>query len=281
MLKLLDISAQTADSLLIEQDQSINKKLQPEFFLATSVFIDSNWKGNNDFSFVLYVSLNLRMTKTNELVSSFYEMRSELGYQKFSDSCWIKTADKLFVSSIWKLKRGNAIQFSFNSGIKTQLANSWENKWTSNENKRTWKSGPLLPASFIFGTGFTVSINKEYFLNVSVISYRIKSIPNPEDNFIDSKIIAHTNNYIITGDYGFNMQSYLKKKVTNYFALENRISFFTKSFNSETTIFDCQNLITFFPVKHFKICIIDKMDFDFQVSENLQFRQEILLGFSL
>jgi len=277
-----NITAQTQLRDTITIDSIIPSKIfLANVFIASSFINNKNWKGIDNNSLFVTSSTNLSYKKNNTNSSRINELRLELGYQNFFDSAWIKTSDNFFISSIWILNKRQGLKESFSLSLKTQLTDTWDYTILKPDDKPTWKSGPFVPFTFITGYGMNWFFRENSYVNFSFVSIKIYSRPKAENIFLENKIIAKTDKVIFFSDYGFNLQGVLKKKLSLNSSWENKFSFFSKGLEKKTTNFDMQNTFSFFPFHYIKIRFENKITYDFTVSNKLQFRNELLVGFGI
>ncbi len=260
-----------------EYDSTItNKQFHFDGFLATSLILNNNWKETDHSSLIFAGSINIFLKTKGSLTERLLEFRSELNYQKFIDSIWVKNTDRIFFSSIWT--RGNKKYFhrSVNVILKTQITDTWK----YSHDKRKWQSGPLVPFTLMTGYGLNLSMRNGNYLNVAIVSVKLNSKPKTDRLLPDLKVAASTDKVIIYSEYGLNIQGFYKKKLSSLIYFENTISFFSKGFDKKMLTFEIQNIIALKPFRQFKIRLTNDLIYDYLISEKLQSRYELLLGFN-
>ena len=257
-----------------------NTKSTIDCFLATSFFIYENWRGANNYFFILSGSLNLAFKKIKVHTIRINELRSEINYQKFIDSSWVKNSDNIFLSSIWILNKKEGFKNSYSVSFKTQLTNTWEPSYQI-PGSRILKSGPFLPFTFVAGYGIHRTFWKNSYVNISFASIKINSIPRTEEAVKENKYFATTNKMIFKSEYGLNIQSVINRNISKFVTWENKVSCFTTVFNRNSLIFDIQNRVSVKLNRFLKIKLVYTLDYDIIISEKLQTKYELLVGLSL
>jgi len=255
-------------------------KIKADGFIATSFSANNNWNSHDNSFVLLSGCLNLTFIKNKGKFNRLLEFRSEINYQKFIDSVWIKNSDNLFISSIWVINETKKLKSSFHVSIKTQLTNSWDQS-SPNSVKQTWKSGPMLPFAFIAGYGLNKKFRNNSYLNISVITVKIESRPRTILSSKDIKTLAVTDKIIFDSEYGINIQSCLSKNILKKLLWENRITSFANGIEASNVKFDLQNTLAIKPLPYMKIRLAQNLIYDYTLSKKIQSRHELLVGFSI
>lgn len=166
-----------------------------------------NWKGNALSSYSLgatseYYSLE-KMQSGEQLIS----VRQETSFTRFTDSVWVKAADRLEVQLI-SSKQSNQINHSWSLLGSTALFTGFD-YLTNNESGELYKKSNstfLLPADLEAGYGIGVPLPANGFLNFSVATVRIRT--EFGKNFEDEHPLIRLKRGFIAVDYGFGMQGY-------------------------------------------------------------------------
>jgi hypothetical protein len=254
--------------------------LRIDFLASSSFFINTNWKEINNSCIFATGSLNIIIRKRKNQWTRLEELRSELGYLKFIDSVWTKTTDNILVSGIWK-KNGDAISHSFLINLKTQITDTWENLVSYQGAKRKWKSGPMLPANLVLGYGFNLLFRSSSYINFTLATIRVNSRPIPAVITPETKFILKSGKALFNSEYGFSLQSSIILCLSKNLYWENKSFFFGTGLEKRELFFDMQNSLSLKPVKFMKLRLDHRVVYDFIISHKLQYRTELLIGFSL
>ncbi len=275
---VLKLKSQPASADTVYSKNNLSGKNKLEAFLASSLFFNDNWKGTFGSSFIIAASLNVSFNTENTGKCHLLELKGDINYQKFLDSIWIKNNDKLFITSTWIEKQGlikKSIQISF----KTQFTNTWEYPLSKNDN-RIWKSGPLLPFTINCGYGFNKKFLNSSYLNISILSTNIESMPRSELTLSDDNILAVMDKLILKSEYGINVQINLLFKLTKNISWENKTIAFSEFQNIKEGNFEMQNTFSITPFRFMKIRMTNNLVYEILISPKIQWRQELLVGFS-
>lgn len=128
------------------------------------------------------------------------------------------------------------------------------------------------------GYGLNINFWNYSYLNFSFASIKLASKQRTENVVTEAKYIARTDKIIFTSDYGFQLLSSIEKKIFKDLNWENKSVLFTTGFNKEVTKFDMQNQLTLQLFKLIKIKLDQKTSYDFNQSEKIQLRFELLIG---
>jgi hypothetical protein len=274
----LNAQIYSGDTTAKNNDPGIKNKV--EIFVASYFLFNKNWKGENNLSVVLAGTLNISINKENKNRNQILEIRGDINYQKFIDSSWIKNNDNFFMSSIWVNKYQGQIKSSFQQSIKTQCTNTWEYS-SSTPGFRKWKSGPFLPFTFIAGYGINKKFRNNSYINISLISINLESMPRKESTIRDENVIATTNKIIFNSEFGINIQTVLTKKLTRNIIWENKAVAFSDYTDFKNLNLDIQNILSVVPYRFIKIRLTHNLIYNKMLYDKIQNRYELLIGLML
>jgi hypothetical protein len=264
------------DSIEGNKDCSASK-IHYEGFAATTFFINDNWKGKTNSNLLIAAFVDITRKTNSGIFGRIIELRSDISYQKFIDSVWIKNNDSFFLSSIWTKNFSKDFLESFLLNFKSQFTNTWEYpEFTSDKPK--WKSGPMLPFTFISGFGFNGRINQNSYINFSLISLKMVSIPKTETTIINSKTLYETGKVIINYEQGINLQSNYSANIFKNITVETKSSCFLNGTQPKDIKFDMQNLISLKLYSFLKIRFANYLSFDTNITSKIQTKYELLFG---
>ena len=263
-----------SNSCLLQKTTSI------DLFVSSSLTKNKDWKSTSNSGIQFNESFNLISIKKMNVSNTIRELHTDLSYIHFIDSTTIKSTDDIFLSSIWAFMEQPHFKNSFIINLKSQLTNTWEYPYINNLKVRKWKSGPLLPANFLAGYGINFNIGKTSYLNISFATIKINSFPKTDNFPVETNVFASTNKVQFNSEYGFNLQSYIRLPLLKNFLMENRTSLFGNGIDKKTLNLDIQNIFSLQTSQAMKIRFENKVAYEHRISSRIQYRFEILIGYS-
>ncbi len=267
------------DSIIQNTVQELKKNIL-NGFLATTFTTNLNWKGQDNSFFLFAGMFNVTLIRNDEKINRLYELRTEINYQKFIDSSWIKNADNLFLSYIRSNNITKEFKSSYQAAIKTQITNTWEPPGMT-PGKQVWKSGPMLPFEFIAGYGLNKIFWKTSYLNISLISLKIETRKRTKQSGRDQKTLAATDQMIVDSEYGINFQCSVSKEILKSILWDNKSTAFLSNIKTSLFKFDVQNSISLKLTGTLKIKAGQRFSYDHLISKKVQSKFEILLGYNI
>ncbi len=270
--------AMSWDPLVESRDTDYRtSKITVEGF-ATASFIKTNNKRIqvlNSFFFALSGNTVLSINKSK--CDKFLELRTDLGYTKFTDSIWIKNTDNLWLLFSYRTVSEKKFRNSINASLRTQLTDTWLSipNYTG-KNERQWRSGPLTPGTTILSYGLNYRFDERTDISVSYASLKIYSfIPKPESQ---TPVFIRAGKVSVNSEYGFNFQLRLEEPINHFISVENRTSFFATGLKKESMIFDFQNRIWVNIYRNIRVRIDSKFFYDALQATGIQSKYELLVG---
>jgi hypothetical protein len=104
--------------------------------------------------------------------------------------------------------------------------------------------------------------------------------PASRINLKNEATLQLKNNTTITGQYGFQAQSFINETFCNerlHWINDSRI--YINQLSEKGVLFDSHNILAIKIYKFLEIRVDTKLQFDYQISSKLRFKQEALLGF--
>jgi hypothetical protein len=248
-------------------------------FFTTSLTLNRNRKENFPAGLFFSGVYNYNFRNNKELRGSLTEIHVGLTYARLFDSLWIKTKDYISYSSIWTFDNGRQVKDAVNLGFRTQLANSWEINSLNNTTKKSWKSGPFVPAYLVAGYGVNSFLGRNSYLNISLAALKISSLARTANAEDGEKYFARTDKIVLLSEYGFNVQARINRPLGNKIVFENRTSLFGSGLKGKTVSLDMLNIIAYAPFRPIKIRFENSIGYDYQFSVKLQTRYELLFGY--
>jgi hypothetical protein len=275
-----EINAELPDSNSYsgELKDSVSKSIN-QFFIATSFVINKNWKDNTNSNFLLSGNFKFSTARNSQL-KRITEVQTELAYIKFIDSIWVKNNDRLFISNIWILERKKFNQ-TISASFTTQITDTWIPSSNSLSPDRKWKSGPLLPASFLISYGIIYRPMPLNFINLSFPAYKIGSLPVNGKVNEELKILSHEKRYVLFNEYGISLKMNIESKIFKRISIENYTLLFIGIGSQTIYNLDMSSILSYSPLKNFKLQFENKLFFDEKFSDKMQVKYDMLLGLNV
>jgi hypothetical protein len=216
-------------------EDSLKKKgpFIPEAFsysenLSGSYAAYNNWKGQSANSFYLFAHLNLNYDSTSEKREVHLRTDLNLGFRKFIDSTWNKEMDQLEINLEWLKNENKRIKKGFSFNFNTQLVSDYETVVSdSAEAQRIWRAGFCNPSALEMNYGSSISFWKNCRIRFDYVSLRttVEPIFDPLPEELSGFVYKRTH---ILNEYGFSMQTFIRKDLGKRFRWENHSRFFCK-----------------------------------------------------
>jgi len=263
-----------------------HKKLPPTITYVNNISASyvnyKNWKYNGDSNYIFLVRQNLNYDTLGKDWETHIRFNGELGYMKFVDSTWYKNTDYLdFSAEIVKTKNKtftNIFTFYFNS----QFLSNYDNYYTDDGLSSTrWSGGFGNPMNLEIGYGTTARFWKTSRINLTFITLRTNVNPYLENqNSINKNDFIYKKS-IISSEYGLGIQTFIRYNLCKRIRWENNTRFFGNAINREHFDIDFRNRLVFHLIKYLDFIIDTRIRYMPHPPYKLQFRNELMLSFSL
>jgi hypothetical protein len=231
-------------------------------------------------SYFLFNSvLDLMITHNLEIGKTITGVNASLTYQKFRDSIWIKPKDEIEITFSY-CHNFNILSSTFKAQLKSQITDSWKYENYMGELKRSWESGPLLPAKLTAGFGIRRQLQNNDFIYISPLSARFISNKN-EYKELEKKHLLTTQTYFIDQEPGMAFQLAVSGKIYKWLGWENKTNLFIKNYNNKNVSGDTFIRLTAEFLKLLQLRCEAKTSYDYLLDESVIFRKEFMLGISL
>ena len=273
-----------ADSL--QNKYSTNKWL---FFpsLSASYVNYSNWLGqdHDTWSFLSNIDFKHRRAFSSGW-SHDYLLKTELGYLHYSDSVWMKNADRFKVTLQWTEKRGKALSHSYSFYLQSQFLKSYQVVYDAEQDGavKKLKGWFLAPAVLEIAYGLNWYFWDYSRMNVAFATFRLSSRPripeDPNDLSEEDQSLFKSKRKTIKTEYGFSTQLYINKDIYPKVLLwDHQSRFFFNALNRFGIHADISNRFTIRFLKYLQFRIDTHLLYEPDISRKLSYRQELLLGF--
>ncbi|MCX6296962.1 MAG: DUF3078 domain-containing protein [Bacteroidetes bacterium] len=241
-----------------------------------------NWKynGNNNYSFLLRSNVNY--DSIGSLWETHIRFNGELGYMKFVDSTWYKNSDYLDFSTEVVKNTNKKIENIFTLYFNSQFLSTYEMCYTdSGSYNKRWSSGFGSPMNIEIGYGTTIHFWKTCRMNFTFVTLRTSTTPllefepfNHENDIIYKKTL-------ITSEYGFGIQTYIRKNIGTHVRWENYSHCFANAINRSKFDIDFRNRIIIKIFRYLDFIIDSRIRYTPYPPYKYQFRNELMLSFTL
>lgn len=278
----------TADSTKKESWRSFTNYFRLDFFSTCNAFQYLNPKELNaeKNNFYFYYNLNIlnqfKMKHFN-LNSAFY---NELGYRKFIDSIAIKNEDVYYFKVDLNSPISKAVNVMISYQVKSQFWRTWQLKHNTNgEFERNLSSAYFSPGYINFSTGFSHDFWNTCHWEIGLAGGQITKI-------INEKIYESTQNEELFGivkgkkrkvEFGLNLQLQVPaRQIRKNVYWENSSRLFAKGrevIEIKSYCVDFNNGFHFLFLKHLRLGLRTKINYDLSISGKIAMSNMLLFGF--
>jgi len=261
--------------LLLIVTVNANAQVNYKGGLSAAYNMQKNWN-DNQVSFVTFqTGWLVDYHKDNEQSHTFHHLNTEVSYIYYPDSIWKTNTDYLKLNLQWNKKKNN----KWESNTAVYFATRYLNKYNNNIASKYWQEGFLNPMELSFSYGWKRTVLKRSMINISFSSMRVIVTPASRINLKNEATVQLKNNTSITGQYGFQAQSFINETYYNERLLwinDSRI--YINQLSEKGFLLDVHNILAIKIYKYLEVRIDSKLQYDYQISNKLRFKQEALLG---
>jgi len=261
--------------LLLFVTVNANAQLNYKGGISAAYNMQKNWN-DNQVSFVTFqTGWLVDYHKDNEQSHTFHHLNSELSYIYYPDSIWKTNTDYLKLNLQWNKTKNN----KWESNTAVYFATRYLNKYNNNIASKYWQEGFLNPMELSFSYGWKRTVLKRSMINISFSSMRVMVTPASRINLKNEATIQLKNNTSITGQYGFQAQSFINETYCNervHWINDSRI--YINQLSEKGFLLDIHNILAIKIYKYLEVRIDSKLQYDYQICNKLRFKQEALLG---
>lgn len=277
ILLSLDVDSLHTDSLSLDSLLEDSKKPFEELLvlggLSGAFTHNSNWRNQTYSSINLSSKIELLYKYTDTLWYKNHRVLLDLSVDKFIDSLWHKRTDEITFEWLWQHKNKH-IESSYMLNISSQFFPTYN--YFNGEKEKT--ASFLTPLSIEFGYGKNWVFWDRSNLNISFATLKFINKPNYQNNYNVENQLFKSKNSKLDLQYGFSCQLNIDKQLNSYTLWRNTSRFFLNGIHKEHFRMDIRNSIQIEIIKNLTLSINTSLEYDFDVSNKLQFSQMILLG---
>jgi hypothetical protein len=244
--------------------------------ISAAYSMQKNWNENQTSFITLQTGWLVDYRKDKEGSHTFHHLNTEVSYIYYPDSIWKTNTDYLKLNLQWNKKKTS----KWESNTSLFFATRYLNKYSTRNSNHYWQEGFLNPMELAFSYGWKRGLFKRSSLCISFSTLRLLVTPASRLSTKNETTLKLKNNTSITGQYGFQAQSFINEMFCNervHWINDSRI--YINQLSEKGVLFDMHNILAIRIYKYLEIRVDSKLQYDYQLSNRLRFKQEALLGF--
>ena len=244
--------------------------------ISAAYSMQKNWNENQTSFITLQTGWIVDYRKDKEDSHTFHHINTEVSYIYYPDSIWKTNTDYLKLNLQWNKKK--TTKWESNTGL--YFATRYLNKYSNTICNNYWQEGFLNPMELAFSYGWKMGLFKRSSLCISFSTLRMMVTPASRVSAKNETTLKLKNNTSIMGQYGFQAQSFINEMFYNervHWINDSRI--YINQLSEKGVLFDMHNILAIKIYKYLEIRVDSKLQYDYQLSSKLRFKQEALLGF--
>ena len=249
--------------------------------LSSSYAASQNWGGQSLRNFAFVGNMQYRHGLYAGTHGHTHQVMADLGYLKFVDSVWVKSIDRLQINLLWN-STGKKLNQSWSIAFGTQFLPNSFLQYDPELNKSVPRSigGFLNPFTFEAGYGAVFMFWKTSNINFAVATLRLNSSPKETTppHFAESNTIEGPKAYYFM-TYGFSIAAAINKPFGEHVQWINNTRIFGNGIDRDHANFDFGNMVIVKLWKYLQLRLDTRLAYNPMLNYNIQFRQEVLLGF--
>lgn len=253
-----------------------NAQLNFKGGLSAAYNMQKNWNGNQASFITFQTGWLIDYRRDKECSHTFHHLNTEVSYIYYPDSIWKTNTDYLKLNLQWNKKKTSKLE----SNTSLYFATRYLNKYSSRKYDNYWQEGFLNPMELAFSYGWKRGLFKRSSLCISFSTLRLLVTPASRLSTKSETTLKLKNNTSIAGQYGFQAQSFINEMFYNervHWINDSRI--YINQLSQKGVLFDMHNILAIRIYKSLEIRVDSKLQYDYQLSNKLMFKQEALLGF--
>ncbi|CAN5378238.1 hypothetical protein BH10BAC1_BH10BAC1_05730 [soil metagenome] len=250
--------------------------------LSASYVNYKNWKYNGYSNYTFLARENLNYDTLGSNWETHIRFNGELGYMKFLDSVWYKNTDYLDLSTEIVKTKNKFITNLFTLYFNSQFLSTYDDYYKDDGTiSNRWSGGFGNPMNLEIGYGSTIRFWKTCRINLTFITLRTNIIPALDNQSIITKNDFIYEKSIISSEYGLGIQTFVRHDLFKKIRWENSTRFFGNAINRQHFDIDFRNRLIFHLIKYLDFIIDTRIRYMPYPPYKLQFRNELMLSFSL
>lgn len=270
---LLNTDSTFADSL-VEDSVSSFRELVVLSNLSGAFTHNANWRNQSYSSINLSSKVEALYKNTDSIWHKNHRLLLDLSTDKFIDSLWHKRTDEITLEWLWQHKNRH-IETSYMLNVSSQLFPTYN--YFDGEKEKI--ANFLTPLSIEFGYGKNWVFWGSSNINLSFATFKFVNKPNYQNDFDIDKQLFKLKNSKLDLQYGFSCQLNIDKNLNTHILWRNTCRFFLNGVDQEHFKMDLFNSVQIEIIKNIKLSINTSLEYDYFVSEKLQFSQMVLFGY--
>ena len=276
-----DTLAQSAGVYHAIKDQSSAFNSSLYTALSSSYTTSTNWQGRDLRNFSFVGNLQYRHGALVGDNKHAHVVLADVGFQKFVDSIWVKSVDRLQVNLLWSTQ-GARIKHSYSVLLNTQFLPSSTWKYDAELGRTTERrvGGLMRPFTLEAGYGAVITFWNTSNINFAFATLKLSGYPKESvaPIFRDATFIAAPSmNYYAS--YGFGMVTAINKPIGKHLLWINNSKAFCNGFDKDHASFDFSNMLIVKLWKYIQFRFDTRLAYNPVLNYDIQFRQEALVGF--
>ncbi|MCL4282606.1 MAG: hypothetical protein KJZ58_10105 [Flavobacteriales bacterium] len=276
------------DTLQTEGDTSIAPVRNSAFItsslygsLSASYAASDNWNGQDLRNFALQGNLLYNHNRFATTHSHSHQAMADLGYQKFVDSTWVKSLDRLQVNLLWN-NTGRKFNSSYTVAFGTQFLPASFAAYDIEQDKLVDHSvgGFLNPFTLQLGYGGVFTFWGRSSINFAFATVQISSSPKELTStaYADANVIEGKKAYYFM-NYGFSIATAINKQFGGHVQWVNNSRFFGNGLDRDHVNLQFSNMVVVKLWKYLQLRFDTRLAYNPLLNYKMQFRQEVLIGF--
>jgi len=249
--------------------------------LSASYIIQKNYYEQDLTNFLFLSNLEYFNRTIHSKYSSFIQIKSDVGYLKFTDSIWDKQTDSWKISWMLDEFSSQKITHSYSANIFSQWLNSYRYSNMDNDvTKKKWKGGIFNPLMFTFAYNLTANFWQSSYALLGLASIRLNTKPRYIGAIepVQKPSVTLPHSWILF-NYGLSGQLFIiQKKITDNIIWDNSSLIFVNGISKDQVYFDLQNRVAIICLKYLQFRIDTHIIYDPLTNYKLQFNQQFLFG---
>lgn len=249
--------------------------------LNASYATSQHWGGLDQRNYVLIGNVIVRRSVFAGDRYSSHQAMADLGYLKFVDSTWVKSLDRLQINLLWSTSRARWSR-SYLVTFGTQFLPGSYTAFDEALGRPTARSvgGFLVPFDLGISHGTVFTFWGASTVDIAWATVRFNSMPKEftPAAFVDANTLQGTRVYYFLS-YGFGLASAINKRIGDRVQWINNSHFFGNGIDRDHVNMDLTNLVIVKLWKYVQLRLDTRLLYNPLFSYDLQFRQEVLLGF--
>ncbi|HQV40073.1 MAG: hypothetical protein IPO60_15025 [Flavobacteriales bacterium] len=249
--------------------------------LSASYASSSNWNGQNLRNFALVGNLLYTHSLFAAKHGHLHQVMADLGYQKFVDSTWVKSIDRLQVNLLWN-KTSRKFNSSYSIAFGTQFMPDAVPEYDPEQDKTVERSvgGFLNPFNLQLGYGLVFSFWEKSNINFAFATLQMSSSPKATTSpaFTGANVIEGKKAYYFM-NYGFSVSTAINKNFGEHIQWINNTRIFGNGLDRDHVNLQFSNMVIVKLWKYLQLRFDTRLAYSPMLNYKMQFRQEALIGF--